>query len=237
MNEGNGKMQDPDAPGGDDGHLSDEEIQRALEGFEKEFAEQEGDAEGAGEGTRQEDADRKQVPGVDSLDGVDFDQELAGLTGERAKCAAIITRLASAELLAAFCQISDISAACLDAREGAVAVLRNVEGDGPEAAVRDLTTVVSGLSAILAVNRADKLEVTLWIDGRSGQSYAPPILFATTAGFVEDLMIGTTDVDGLKTQGMKVYDSGDYDRKSAMGVIASHTRLGRGGGQGRGRVG
>ena len=46
-----------------------------------------------------------------------------------------------AELLAAFCQLSDISAACIGANQGAVAVLKNLDGDGPEAAAKDLTTV------------------------------------------------------------------------------------------------
>ena len=150
--------------------------------------------------------------------------------------AVMVTRLASAELLAAFCQISDISAWCIQAREGAVAVLRNLDGDGPEAAIRDLTTVVSGLSAILAVNRADKLEVTLWISGQSGQTLAPPILFAATADFVEDLMIGTTTVDRLRQDGAAVFDSGEYNREKAMGIIASHTRFGAGGSTRQGRV-
>lgn len=174
----------------------------------------------------------------DGADGVaaDFDQELEGLIGNRAKAAVMVTRLASAELLAAFCQISDISAWCIQAREGAVAVLRNLDGDGPEAAIRDLTTVVSGLSAILAVNRADKLEVTLWISGQSGQTLAPPILFAATADFVEDLMIGTTTVDRLRQDGAAIFDSGEYNREKAMGIIASHTRFGAGGSTRQGRV-
>ena len=76
-----------------------------------------------------------------------FDDELQGLLGNRAKVAVIITRLASARLFAAFCQLSDISAQCLASPQGAVAVLRNLDGDGPEAAIKDLTTVVSGMPA------------------------------------------------------------------------------------------
>ena len=58
-----------------------------------------------------------------------FDNELAGLLGNKAKVALIVTRLASAELLAAFCQLSDISAACIGANQGAVAVLKNLDGE------------------------------------------------------------------------------------------------------------
>lgn len=259
-------------------HLSDEEIERAMAGFEAEFSKDQNQGsrdsdEDSGDGARHDSAmhpdgaansdsaihpgsaahpdpavhseaamhpesDDDPVSVLKGADGVssDFDQELEGLIGNRAKAAVMVTRLASAELLAAFCQLSDISAWCIQAREGAVAVLRNLDGDGPEAAIRDLTTVVSGLSAILAVNRADKLEVTLWINGQSGQTFAPPMLFASTADFVEDLMIGTTTVDRLREDGATMFDSGDYNREKAMGIIAAHTRFGAGGSARKGRV-
>lgn len=247
-------------------HLSDEEIERAMAGFEAEFSKDQDQGsrnsdEDSGDGERHDSAirpdsaahpdpaehseavmhpesDDDPVSVLKGADGVssDFDQELEGLIGNRAKAAVMVTRLASAELLAAFCQLSDISAWCIQAREGAVAVLRNLDGDGPEAAIRDLTTVVSGLSAILAVNRADKLEVTLWINGQSGQTFAPPMLFASTADFVEDLMIGTTTVDRLREDGTTMFDSGDYNREKAMGIIAAHTRFGAGGSARKGRV-
>ena len=50
--------------------------------------------------------------------------------------ALIVTRIASADLLAAFCQLSDISAACIGANQGAVAVLKNLDGEAPEAAAK-----------------------------------------------------------------------------------------------------
>ena len=242
----NNDGKDQDLP--DSGHhLSEEEVERALASFEAEFNEGQDQAdqpvEQSASGVDDEAGSDSAPTGESSVepdgaDGVaaDFDQELEGLIGNRAKAAVMVTRLASAELLAAFCQISDISAWCIQAREGAVAVLRNLDGDGPEAAIRDLTTVVSGLGAILAVNRADKLEVTLWISGQSGQTLAPPILFAATADFVEDLMIGTTTVDRLRQDGAAIFDSGEYNREKAMGIIASHTRFGAGGSTRQGRV-
>ena len=158
-----------------------------------------------------------------------FEDELQGLLGNRAKTALIITRLTSPQLLAAFCQISDISAQCVGSEQGAVAILRNLDGDGPEAAARDITTVVAGMPVILAVNRADKLEAILYVEGESGQTFAPPVLFTSTASFVEDLMLGITDLDGLKDSGLTIVDSADLDRDDAMKVIAEHTRFGRGG--------
>ena len=158
-----------------------------------------------------------------------FDNELAGLLGNKAKVALIVTRLASAELLAAFCQLSDISAACVGANQGAVAVLKNLDGDGPEAAAKDLTTVVSGMAVILAVNRADKLEVAMYVQGEAGQCFAPPVLFTSTPRFVEDLMLGIVTLNQLKTQGFEVVDSAGLDHDQAMQILANHTKRGRGG--------
>ena len=158
-----------------------------------------------------------------------FDNELAGLLGDKAKMALIVTRIASADLLAAFCQLSDISAACIGANQGAVAVLKNLDGDAPEAAAKDLTTVVSGMVVILAVNRADKLEVSMIMQGQVGQTFAPPVLFSSTPRFVEDLMLGIVSLNQLKTQGFEVVESADLDHDQAMQILADHTKRGRGG--------
>ncbi len=159
-----------------------------------------------------------------------FEDELQGLLGNRAKMAVIITRLTSARLLAAFCELSDISAQCIGSAQGAVAVLRNLDGDGPEAAVKDMTIVVSGMPAILAVNRADKLEATMYMEGKAGRTFAPPVLFTSTASFVEDLLLGITDMKTLVESGVKVVDSANLSRDEAMEILAEHTRFGRGGG-------
>ena len=158
-----------------------------------------------------------------------FDNELAGLLGNKAKVALIVTRVASAELLAAFCQLSDIAAECVGSNQGAIAVLKNLDGDGPEAAAKDLTTVVSGMAVVLAVNRADKLEATMYLQGEAGQSFAPPVLFTSTPRFVEDMMLGIVTLAQLKTQGFEVVDSAGLTHDDAMQVLANHTKRGRGG--------
>ena len=188
------------------------------------------------------DATEDQAGASDDMDDIDipddasaidasvgFDDELQGLLGNKAKTAVIVTRIASADLLAAFCQLSDVSATCIGSEQGAIAVLRSLDGDGPEAAARDITTVVSGMSLILAVNRADKLEVTLYMHGKAGQSFAPPLLFSSTARFVEDLTLGITTVDELKREGFDTTDSASLDQQKAMAIIADHTKFGRGG--------
>lgn len=237
----------------DDAHFSDEELEAALAGFEKEFED-----DSAGSAAKPASDDVASTPNPDdasdkTLDlGVDdsadsvadavneamadvvdpsvgFDNELAGLLGNKAKMALIVTRIASAELLAAFCQLSDISAECIGANQGAVAVLKNLDGDGPESAAKDLTTVVSGMAVVLAVNRADKLDVAMYVQGEAGQSFAPPVLFTSTPRFVEDLMLGIVTLQQLKEQGFEVMDSASLDHDQAMQILANHTKRGRGG--------
>ena len=227
-----------DRHGGDDGfdddiHFSDEELEAALDGFEKEFRDSNAAAgEPANDAAADSLADDAGAADFGQAQEADtaaaFDDELQGLLGNKAKAAVLITRVASARLLAAFCQLSDVSADCIGSEEGAVAILRNLDGDGPEVAARDLTIVVSGMSLVLAVNRADKLEATVYLQGKPGQTIAPPLLFTSTAPFVEDLLLGITDEDGLIGTGMKVEQSADLDHDQAMAVIAEYTKFGRG---------
>ena len=152
-----------DRHGGDDGfdddiHFSDEELEAALDGFEKEFRDSNAAAgEPANDAAADSPADDAGAADSGQAQEADtaaaFDDELQGLLGNKAKAAVLITRVASARLLAAFCQLSDVSADCIGSEEGAVAILRNLVGVGPEVAARDLPIVVSGMSLGLAVNR------------------------------------------------------------------------------------
>ena len=94
---------EPERPDDDGEHFDDAELEAMLENFEEEFHEGEG---GAGE------------PADPTGDEPSFEDELEGLLGDKAKAAFICTRLNSAELLAAFCQISDISAECIGSEQG-----------------------------------------------------------------------------------------------------------------------
>ncbi len=182
--------------------LSDDDINEALAGFETEFS-------------------------SENL----FDSELQGLLGNKAISAVLITQLGAAELLAALCALSDISARCIGSEIGAVAVIRNLDGDGPEAAAREITTVVSGLSVVLAVNRADKISSHLWMDGKEGQEFAPPVMLMSAPEFVEDLLIGSTTVAQLESEGHTIVDSGSIDHGGAYDILAKYMRFGRNSGE------
>ena len=222
-------------------HFSEEELEAAMAGFEQEFKDAEAtkneredtSSEAFDSSEASDSAESSESSGIDDMlneaeDSLKFEDELQGLLGNRAKVAVIITRLTSPRLLSAFCELSDISAQCIGSAQGAVAVLRNLDGDGPEAAVKDMTIVVAGMPAILAVNRADKLEATMYVEGKAGKTFAPPVLFTSTAPFVEDHMLGITDMNALEQADMTIFDSADLDRDAAMSIIAEHTRFGRG---------
>ena len=233
-----------DGPNGGDG-LSDDQIDAAFAAFEDEFkdmgadlpdlprpgGENDGDRDAAvrsqGDGSA-DDAAAGSADGADDVAG-SFEDELAGLVGDKAKAALVITTLRSAELLAAFCALADVSALCVDGPTGACAVLRNLDGEGPESAARDLTIVVSGLSLVLAVNRASKLEAHMWLQGKSSEeSFPPPVLFMSTPGWAEDYLIGSIDEDTVRAQNAGAIDSGSIDRQRALDIIARHTKRGRG---------
>lgn len=219
-----------DVPSDDSLSFDDDELEAALAGFEQEEASKEAARNASDDASAGSGAGEPGDGGADgAADGAQgdatagFEDELAGLLGNKAKTAAVITRLNSAELLAAFCQLADVSATCLASAQGAVAVLRNLDGDGPEAAARDLTRVVSGLGTILAVNRADKLEATLYVNGTPGEQIPPPILFTSTAPFVEDLLLGISTLDAVERQGVEHADSSDFsDPETAYKVIARY---------------
>ena len=146
------------------------------------------------------------------------------LRGNKAKCAIIITQLRSARFLAALCSLTDISAQCIDSQNGACAVLRELDGSGPEDAVRGLTEAVNGLAAVLAVNRADKVDMHLWVGGKEGTSYAPPIILSSAPLFVEDMLTGSLTVQEVISEGTHVEDSGSISKVEAYGIIGENLK-------------
>lgn len=188
----------------DDVHFDDADLEAALEGFEKEFADTDGpDARPPADG-----GDAPASAGSDGdVLGADFEDELQGILGNKAKCAVLCSHLASAELFAAICRLADIDALCVGDRYGAVAILRDLEGNAPETAAHDLTTVISGMDALLVVNRADKIEASIYADGAAVEQIPPPFAFPTLAPFVEDYMIGLVDVAGIEAETDETVDT------------------------------
>ena len=86
-------------------------------------------------------------------------------------------------------------------------MLKNLDGDGPEAAAGP-DHLVSGMAVILAVNRADKLEVAMYA-GRGWPEFRAARAVHLHTALVEDLMLGIVTLNQLKTQGFEVVDSAD----------------------------
>lgn len=220
MNEGNrqGKGEERED------ELSDEEIDKALSDFESEFASfpaQDDDFNQDSGDDRGQDLDQDLDDGLDQdLDQLeDFDEQLQGILGDKAKVALLITQLRSARFLTALCKLSRISALCLDSPQGACAILTDLDGDQPEQAARQLTSMVNGFGLVLAVNRADKVDMHLWTGGQEGDSLAPPLVLSSTALFVEDLLTGSLSLKDLQEQGADLIDSGKMSQMEAYEVI------------------
>lgn len=205
--DGNNDFDDADF---DAAHFDDADLEAALEGFEKEFAN--ADMNASADGAANGDTNAGAAANGDVL-GADFEDELQGILGNKAKGAVLCTHLASAELLAGICRLADIDALCVGDRYGAVAILRDLEGNAPETAAHDLTTVISGMDALLVVNRADKLEASIYTDGEAVEQIPPPFAFPTLAPFVEDYMIGLVDVAGIEAQAEETVDTASIATK------------------------
>lgn len=183
-----------------DVHFDDADLEAALEGFEQEFADAHRDDVHDGGDAHDAPSDGGDAP-------LDFEDELQGILGNKAKCAVICSHLASAELFAAICRLADVPALCVGHPYGCVAILRDLEGNAPETAAHDLTTVISGMGVLLVVNRADKIEAEIYENGVGVDKIPPPFAFPTLAPFVEDYMIGLVDVHGIEVESDETVDT------------------------------
>ena len=200
-------MQDNEGRG--DG-LSDEEVDTALSAYEDDFRYL---ADQAGQLDDLDDL-KNQVDDADPFAG-----QLEGILGEKAKAAAIVSPFRDARLLAAFCALDGIDADCLSSGKGAVAFLRDLDGQAPEDAAKTLTRSVRGLTVALAVNRADKMEAHLWINGRQGKACPPPLLFMQADDCVEDFLIGATNREALVHDGYVFVDASSMTAGQAEEII------------------
>ena len=220
--------------------LSDDDVARALADYEQDFADMDAAVDGT-EATGKPDpkaphaskdaankADQKAAEarrdaaanrGPDASFGDGLDDQLRGILGEESKQAVLVTGLRNPDLLAAVCLMAQVDADCLGMRTGAIAVLRDRAGQGPEDAAKRFTTVVAGMTAVLIVNRADRLEAHAWVNGVEGAQIAPPVLLANLDENVEDLVISQMTVDMLREDGPKVFSTDDLTAEQAIDII------------------
>lgn len=232
--------------------LSDADIDAALAGFEQDFADADHSAinemnaalernetsessasADAADADAADTADSSDVAPTDASD--DFDRDLKDvedlesslmqMLGEKASSALLITRLRDPDVLAALSVLADVDDYCIGDRFGAVAILKNLDGSHPEDAAAHLTKLVTGLSAILVVNRAGRIEAHQWVNGQQGESFPPPIVFANAPAWVEDLLVGQVSLDELLNDPSIVpLDSQDYTKAASFGVLQQVVR-------------
>lgn len=120
-----------------------------------------------------------------------FEDTLEGLTGQKARSAIIITYCEGADLLSAFCKISQIPSICVMTGTSTVALLKNLDNDEPEAAVSRLSDLVGDMEMILIVNRANKLETSMYKYGEKRDAFLPsPVALTFLSEEVEDVVLG-----------------------------------------------
>lgn len=120
-----------------------------------------------------------------------FEDTLEGLTGQKARSAIIITYCEGADLLSAFCKISQIPSICVMTGTSTVALLKNLDNDEPEAAVLRLSDLLGDMEMILIVNRANKLETSMYKYGEKRDAFLPsPVALTFLSEEVEDVVLG-----------------------------------------------
>lgn len=157
---------------------------------------------------------------ADIADVTDMESELAQMLGEKANCAMLLTQVRDADVLAAFAAIAGIDAYCIADRNGAIAVLKDLDGHHPEDAAQALTKLVNGMSVILLVDRANHIEAHQWVNASQGESFPPPIVFMNAPAFVEDVIVGEASIDDILHDGNRtVIDTAKVSKAKAFGVL------------------
>lgn len=151
-----------------------------------------------------------------------FDEELAGILGNKAKIAILLTQILDARFLAALCKLCDVDALVVGFSTGSGAIMHNTQGALPEEAAKNLSELIAGLSVVACVNRADKITATHWFNGKQANDFTPPMLFASVDDTIEDLMIGTETMDDLTVAGYSQVESSSFSNdQEAMDYIRS----------------
>ncbi|MDO4912919.1 MAG: hypothetical protein Q3961_00020 [Bifidobacteriaceae bacterium] len=205
--------------------FSDEELEHALEDFEHEFEDAQHNANPTnlhGSTSEQDDSQNSSESSMfDSLEQDSFDEELAGILGDKAKAAIIISPVVSPEFCANIFAMIHIPAVCVAAKGNVVSVLKDLDDDHPEQQASRLAEFFKGVEIALLVNRANKIDSTLYNSSQNEDSVPPPVVFAATPPFVEDVMLGITSwQDIMNDPAVKCFDSSDISEVKAQEFVS-----------------
>ncbi|OTA25921.1 hypothetical protein B9G54_06560 [Alloscardovia macacae] len=223
--------------------LSDAQVNAAFADLEKQFSSDfedslsalddnltdPGAASDASDASDADSADSASADGFSDLSlDPHFDDELAGILGQKAKVALILAPFAQPQILAALARMADVEMSVFFIRTGCVGVLHDLDGQGPEDAVRALSEMMSDLPFLLSVNRADKVSLTRWENGAEVEQLTPPLIFVNMDDVVEDLMIGFITLGELSQAGYDVVEASSFETvEAAMSYLAGMMRANR----------
>ncbi|WP_225997661.1 hypothetical protein [Myceligenerans pegani] len=164
---------------------------------------------------------------LSSLDdlGIEVPDDLSELTQPSSEpdMAVLITQIAGAEPLAAAASLAGLDLDAVPTEVGALAVLRDPTGGGPDAAAAALSQVVRGVPLVQVTRKGEQLTCVRWSDGERGDEISPALLLGGAPQTVEDVLTGYAKVADLEG----VVASGSIGRVKAMRMLASAARKAR----------
>ena len=207
--------------------FTDAELDNALAGFEREFKEEsQENLNSENLENNQKSDDNQENDFLDqamrNIEEANFEEDLQGLLGNKAKVALMITYVQPAQLLAAFCKMASVSARCFDEEQGAVAVLKNLDGNEPEEAVQKFVDFFRGMDVMLITNRADKLTAKVYEYNCEPQEIVAPMALAVWSRTVEDLAIGMETVETISKQNIEMFNSDDLSDANAYELFQKY---------------
>lgn len=210
--------------------FTDAELDNALAGFEKEFQEKENLSNSNNEDLLEDSNSNNQENNSieEAMRGIEesnFEEDLQGLLGNKAKVAMIIAYVEPAKLLAAFCKMANVSARCFSEEQGSVAVLKNLEGNGPEEDVKKFVEFFFGMDVMLITNRADKITAKIYQAVKEPQEIVAPMALAVWSRDVEDLAICMENADSLEKRGLEMFNSDDLSDLEAYKIFQKYGKI------------
>ncbi|WP_242636134.1 hypothetical protein [Myceligenerans salitolerans] len=157
--------------------------------------------------------------------GVEVPDDLSGLTQNSSvpDLAVLITQIAGAEPLAAAASLAGLDLDAVPTEVGALAVLRDPSGSGPDDAAAALSQVVRGVPLVQVTRKGEQLTCVRWTDGERGDEISPALLLGGAPQTVEDVLTGYAKVADLEG----VVASGEIGRLKAMRMLSSAARKAR----------
>ena len=207
--------------------FTDAELDNALAGFEREFKEEsQENLNSENLENNQKSDDNQENDFLDqamrNIEEANFEEDLQGLLGNKAKVALMVTYVQPAQLLAAFCKMASVSAQCFDEEQGAVAVLKNLDGNEPEEAVQKFVDFFRGMDVMLITNRADKLNAKVYEYNCEPQEIVAPMALAVWSRAVEDLAIGMETVETISKQNIEIFNSDELSDANAYELFQKY---------------